>query len=137
MLQAQAKYFHRTKQPGKLRIDTNKISKPEFPQQFNNTLMKKLGRTITEKSALGKWAKLRNTIYRTVVDTFGKKTSKTCNWLDSKATVMMPVIEDKRSVHLQYINLPNSKNLQALKDARKKVQQTARKCVNEFRVELS
>ena len=33
----------------------------------------------------------------------------------------MSVIEDKRSTHLQYFDLPNSKNLQSLKDARKKV----------------
>ena len=52
-------------------------------------------------------------------------------------TVMMQVIENKRTVDLQYINLPNSKNLQALKDARKKIQQTARRCANEFWVELS
>ena len=49
----------------------------------------------------------------------------------------MVAIEDKRSAHLQYINLPNSTNLQALKDARRKVQQTARRCANEFWVELS
>ena len=43
----------------------------------------------------------------------------------------MPVIEDKRWEHLQDINLPNSKDLQALKDAIKKVQQTAWRCANE------
>ena len=47
----------------------------------------------------------------------------------------MPVIEDKRQ-HIMF-NLPNPKNLQALKDARKKVQQTARRCANAFWVELS
>ena len=100
--------------------------------------MKKLGSTLTEKSALRKWDKLCNTIYSTALNTFGKKTSKTCDWFDSKANVMMPVIVNKKSaLHLQYINLPKSKNLQTLKDARKKVQQTARRCVNEFWVELS
>ena len=49
----------------------------------------------------------------------------------------MPAIEDKQSAYLQYNNLPNAKNLQAPKDTRKKVQQTARKCANEFWVELS
>ena len=113
------------------------MSNTDLIQQFNNTLKKKLESTLTEKSALRKWDKLRNTIYSTALDTFGKKTSKTCDWFDSKATVMMPAIEDKRSAHLQYINLPYSKNLQALEDARKKVQQTARRCANEFWVELS
>ena len=79
------------------------MSKPELVQQFNNTLMKKLESTLTENSALGKWAKLRSTIYSTALDTFGKKSSKTYNWLDSKAAVKMPVVEDKQSAHLQYI----------------------------------
>ena len=83
--------------------------------------MKKLGSTLTEKSALRKWDKLCNTIYSTALNTFGKKTSKTCDWFDSKANVMMPVIVNKQSaLHLQYINLPKSKNLQTLKDAKRK-----------------
>ena len=67
------------------------MSNPELVQQFNNTLMKKLVSTLAEKYALWKWAKLRNTIY----STFGKKSSKTYDWFDSKATAMMPVIEVK------------------------------------------
>ena len=113
------------------------MSKPELVQQFNNTLMKKLESTLTENSALGKWAKLRSTIYSTALDTFGKKTSKTSDQFDSKVTVRMPVIKDKWSAHFRCINLSNSKNIQALKDSRQKVQQTARICVNEFWVELS
>ena len=136
-LKVQAKYFYRTKQPGKPRIDTSKMSKPDLVQQFSTSLTEKLGSTPTEKSALSKWEKLRNTMYITALETFGKKTSKTCDWFDSKATVMMPVVEEKRSAHLQYINLPNLKNLQALKEARKKVRQSARRCANEYWVELS
>ena len=49
------------------------MSNPELVQQFNNTLMKKLVSTLAEKYALWKWAKLRNTIYSTTLDTFGKK----------------------------------------------------------------
>ena len=54
-------------------------------------MIKKVVINLTEKSAFGKWAKLRNTIY----STFGKKSSKTYDWFDSKATAMMPVIEVK------------------------------------------
>ena len=112
------------------------MSKPELVQQFNNTLMKKLESTLTENSALGKWAKLRSTIYSTALDTFGKNTYKTCGWFNSIVAVMMPVIEDKRSAHLQYINLQKI-YIQVLKDARKKVEQTVRRCANKFWVELS
>ena len=50
----------------------------------------------------------RNTIHSTVLDTFGKKTFKAFDWLDTKATVMITVIKIKRSAHFQYINLQNS-----------------------------
>ena len=60
-LKLQAKYFYRTKQPGKPRIDISKMSKPDLIQQFNSTLNKKLVSTLTEKSALRKWDKVRNT----------------------------------------------------------------------------
>ena len=44
--------------------------------------------------------KLHNTIHSTILDTFGVKTFKTCDWF----LMIIPVIE-----HLQYTNLPNSK----------------------------
>ena len=101
-------------------------------KQFINTLIKNLGGTLAEKSISGKWDKLRHTIHSTALDTFGKKTSKTCDWFDFKATVMIPVIQDVDTVHFQYINLPNSKHLLAIKDARDKVQKTSRRCANQF-----
>ena len=67
----QSKYFYRIKQAGKPRIDTSKMSKPDLVQQFNNTLKKKIGSTLTENSAFRKWCDLRNTIYSTGLDKFG------------------------------------------------------------------
>ena len=85
-----------------------------------------------------KWDKLFNITHSTAVDTFGKKTSKTCDLFGTKEDVMMPVIEYKRSAHLKYVNLPSSKNFLELDEhARKKIQQATRKCANEFWVELS
>ena len=52
------------------------MSKPDIVQQFNNILMKKLGNTFTEKSALGKLNKLCNTIYSTALDTLERKPTK-------------------------------------------------------------
>ena len=91
------------------------MSKPDLIQQFNNTLKKKFGSSFTKKFALRKWDKLQNTIYNTALDMFGKKTSKKCDWLDSKATVMMPAIEDNCSAHLQYIDLQTQKIYRLLK----------------------
>ena len=75
------------------------------------------------------------TIHSTTLDTFGKITSKTCDLFDTKETVMM--LENKRSVHLQYIKLPNSKSTLPFKDTKKKFQQTARRCANKLCFELS
>ena len=83
------------------------MSKSELVQQFKYTLSKKLGSILTEKSVLRKWDKLRNNIYSIALDIFGKKTSKTCDWFDSKTNVMMPVLEDKQSAHLLYNNQQN------------------------------
>ena len=74
-----SKKFHLTKQPGKPRIDTNILSKPELVEQFYNTLMKKLGSSFAERSTSRKWDKLRNTIHSAALDTFEKKTSKICD----------------------------------------------------------
>ena len=105
-LQAQAKIIYWSRQPCKPRNDTIKISKPELVQKFNNTLMKKLGKRSTSR----KCNKLRNTIHC--------KNDLQDMWL-VWLTVMMPVIEDKLSAHVKYINLPNSQNILALRDARK------------------
>ena len=49
----------------------------------------------------------------------------------------MPAIDAKRATLVEYKRSPNVKSLQALRAARAKVQQTARKCANEFWQQLS
>ena len=71
-VKVQAKKFKRAKQPGYSRIDTNKMSKAEHVQQFNNALIKKVGGNHAEKSASRKLDKLLNTIHSAVLDTFKK-----------------------------------------------------------------
>ena len=84
----QPKKFHWTKQPGKRRIDANKMSKPKLMKQLHNELMKRLGNIPSEVSASRRWKKkLRNTIYSTALDKFKSKplrhviglTLKNCN----------------------------------------------------------
>ena len=51
--------------------------------------------------------------------------------------MITPVIETKRLLLAAYKALPSEQNLQALRSARNHVQQTARRCANEYWVQLS
>ncbi|XP_050710731.1 uncharacterized protein LOC126995286 [Eriocheir sinensis] len=68
---------------------------------------------------------------------FGRKTFRSCDWFDAKSTELTPVIEAKRAALAEYRRSPSEKTLQALRTARSKVQQTARRCANEYWQELS
>ena len=50
---------------------------------------------------------------------------------------MTPVIEAKRAVLAEYKRTPSERNLQVLRMARSKAQQTARRCANKYWTELS
>ena len=65
---------------------------------------------VTSQKSLHWGNGIKFVIPSTALDTFGRKISKSCDLFDSKSAVMMPVIEHKRSAHLQYVNLQNAKN---------------------------
>ena len=65
---------------------------------------------------------------------FGKKTH---DWFDAKSTEMSPVIEAKRTALIEYKQSPSERNLQILRAARSKVQQTERRCANEYWTQIS
>ena len=80
---------------------------------------------------------LRDTMHRTALATFGKKTSKSSDLFDAKSIEMRPVIEAKRTALIVYKQSPSERNLQILRAARSKVQQTARRCANEYWTQVS
>ena len=131
------KRFHRKKQLGKPRIDTTKMTQPELVLQFSSSLEKHLAELPSAESATVKWENLRDTIHSTALSTFGRKTSKLCDWFDAKAYIMTPVIEAKRTALAHHKAFSSTESLSALRNARRKVQQTARRCANEYWTELS
>ena len=86
----------------------------------------------SQDSATEKWEILRDTMHRTSLATFGRKTSKTHDWFNEKSTEMRPVIEAKRTALIVYKQSPSERNLQILRAARGKVQQTARRCAKAY-----
>ena len=67
---------------------------------------------------------------------FGRKTNKTADWFESHSEVMTPVIGEKRRALAAYKACPSKRNLQVLRAARSKVQQTARRCANDYWLQL-
>ncbi|XP_047485900.1 uncharacterized protein LOC125036983 [Penaeus chinensis] len=130
------KRFHCSKQQGNLRIDVNKMSQPDLVQQFAETFESKY-ETPPPASATEKWKVLRDTIHKTDLATFGKKTSKSHDWFEVILTEMNPVIEAKRAARAEYKEMPSERNLQPLRSARSKAQRTSRQCANKYWTELS
>ena len=62
---------------------------------------------------------------------------QTHDLFDAKSTEMRPVIEAKRTALIVYKQSPNEMNRQIPRAARSKVQQTARRCANEYWTQLS
>ena len=133
----QSKKFHHTKTKGNPRIDVSKMSQPDLTEQFAQTFEKELGSLQPGDSATEKWEALHDTMYGSALDTFGKRSSKSHDWFEAKSTVMTPVIEAKRAALAEYKHTPSERNLQTLRIARSKAQQTARRCANEYWTELS
>ena len=135
-IRMQPKKFHHTKTKGIPRIDVGKMSQPDLTDQFAQTFEKELGSLQPGDSDTEKWEALRDTMYCIALATFGKRSSKSHDWFEAKSTVMTPVIEAKRAALAEYKRTPSEMNLQILRIAMSKAQQTVRRCANEYRTEL-
>ncbi|XP_076059404.1 uncharacterized protein LOC143036032 [Oratosquilla oratoria] len=125
-IRLQPKKLHKSKQKGKPRMNTMGMHLPEKVEEFAKSLQKALSVEHQHCSAAEKWDHLRDTIQKTALATFGKKTSKNNDWFDAKFSEMSPVIDAKRAALAEYKRSPNENTLQALRAVRSKVQQTAR-----------
>ena len=136
-IRRQPKKSHHTKTKGISRIDASKMSQADLTEQFAQTFEKEFGFLQPGDSATEKWEALRDTMYRTALATFGKRSSKSHDWFEANSTVMTPVIEAKRAALAEYKRTPDERNLQILRIARSMAQRTARSCANDYWTELS
>ena len=77
------------------------MSQPDFIEQFVQTFEK--------ESATEKWEALRDTMHRTALATFGKRSTKSHYWFKGKPTVMTTVIDAKRATLVEYKHAPSEK----------------------------
>ncbi|XP_050707118.1 uncharacterized protein LOC126992423 [Eriocheir sinensis] len=132
----QARKLHRTKKDGRPRIDTSKSQNKERVDDFARILEESLPGPSSE-TACDRWEHFRDVVYNAAISTFGKKTSKSADWFEVHSEEIMPVIEEKRNALAAYKANPSERNLQVLRSARSKVQQCARRCANDYWLQLS
>ena len=70
------------------------------------------------------------------VGLFGKN-KKMADWFEAHSEELMPAVEEKRRALAAYKACPSEYNLQALRVAYNKVQQAARRCSNDYWLQLS
>ena len=135
-IRLQPKRFHRTKKQGNPRIEVSKVSQPNIMSQFAEAFGKEFGAPQPKVSATQKWEILRDTMQRTAWLPSGKKTLKTHDWFDAESSEMRPVIGAKLIALIEYKLSPSERNMEIPRAARSKVQQTARRCANEYCTQL-
>ena len=136
-IKLQPKKLHHARQPGKPKIDTTKMAQQDLIEQFSTVFEEKVSVMKHAENATERWAELRNIMHDSAIATFGRKTAKSDDWFDAKASEMTPVIEAKRKALADDKAKPSAKTKQALRAARSQVQQTARRCANEYWIHLS
>ena len=87
-IRLQLKRFHRTKTQGNPRIDVSKMSHPDLVDKFAVAFNEEVVTSQHGDPATVKWETLRDTMHRTSLATFGKKTSKSHDWFEAKSDVM-------------------------------------------------
>ena len=103
-----------------------------FAQSFADSLQEKLASQPTTSNPDAKWSPLRDAIYDSAMAAFGEKGRKNADWFEACWEEMQPVTEAKRKAMLAHKQNPSESTLDALRAARRKAQQTARRCANEY-----
>nr|XP_032827065.1 uncharacterized protein LOC116952123 [Petromyzon marinus] len=83
------------------------------------------------------WAYIRDAIFNTVINTFGRQTRRNTAWFEEHLAILEPILQAKRMALLKYKQDPSTESLRALKTARSAAQTTARRCANNYWVNLS
>ena len=130
--------LHRTKNPGKPKIDTSRISDPEAAKIFKSSIREELlSAPKADQNVSEQWSKLRETIYGCAKTAFGTKRREDKGWFQENATTMIPLIEEKREALLKNKKCPTRLTGKALKAARRKCQRKARQCANNYWLTLA
>lgn len=127
--------LHRSKAKGKPRINAARTGVPDCRQEFVTAIQESL-QDLPEQDATARWSTIKDAVYSAAISAFGKRERKNHDWFDANLPEMEPVIEAKRKALLAYKNAPSEKTLADLRIARSNAQRVARRCANDFWLQL-
>ncbi|XP_062614292.1 uncharacterized protein LOC134276017 [Saccostrea cucullata] len=131
----QPKRIHRSKQKGRPRINTARTAMPDVCARFVDSIEEAL-RNCPTSSADERWNYIRDAIYTSAMDTFGKRVRQNPDWFEAGITELEPAITAKRNALLNYKRGPSEKTLAELRKARNDAQRIARRSANDYWLNL-
>lgn len=131
----QPKRIHRSKQQGRPRIGTARVSLPGPRERFAETMEKALEDCPTD-STTARWNYIRDTMYEAASDAFGMRERKSEDWFEAGIKEMEPAITAKSTALLEHKKQPSKETLAAYRAARNNVKRIARKCANDYWLDL-
>ncbi|XP_051889891.1 uncharacterized protein LOC127580446, partial [Pristis pectinata] len=135
-IRLQPKKMHHAKPPGRQCIDASKTQHPDKAAEFIKSLEDALLADPPEWDARQRWESLRDTIHSTALKAFGKKQGKTQDWFEASSSKLTTVIEAKGVALIKHKRHPTQATMQALRIARNRAQKTARRCTNDYWLQL-
>ena len=131
------KRIHHSKTRGLPRINTCSTGDPHRVQIFRDSLSERLSTcTPKEVDADSRWGHIRDSIYTSALTAFGKRERRNADWYEAHWEEIHPVTEAKRKALLAYKQNPCPSTRDALRAARNKAQQIARRCANDYWLNL-
>lgn len=126
---------HRSRQKPRPRINAARTAVPELRERFARAIDEALEDCPADSAAV-RWNHIREAVFQTALDTFGKRERKSADWFEAGANELEPAIAAKRAALLAHKKDPSTKTLAALRAARSNTQRIARRCANDYWLNL-
>ncbi|XP_037804032.1 uncharacterized protein LOC119598476 [Penaeus monodon] len=134
-IRLQPKRIHQSKQEGRPRINTSKTAIPDLCERFANSIEDAL-KNCPGGNTEERWSHIRDFIYNSAMDTFGKRERQNPDWFEAGIAELEPAIEAKRAALINHKREPSVKSIAALRKARNDAQRIARRCANDYWINL-
>lgn len=131
----QPRKIHHAKPKCLPKINTAHITDIDRTTKFNS-LIAEIPPAETGMSAEDRWSQLSSSFHNSAIDAYGKREKRNTDWYEANAQVMEPLTERKRQALVNWKQTPSQQNLESLRRSRKESQKTARKCANDYWLQL-
>ena len=130
--------LHHAKTKGRPRINACQAADLIKAQELLGALRMSLGKASgVATDANSRWCQVRSALYQSGLEVLGRKEQRNEDWFEANWQEMEPLVEAKRKARLAQADNPCPASRDALRAGRSKCQQTARRCANDYWLQLS